>query len=77
MARLKQLGIRVELHNPDQRISKIIRELARRRVPLVAIVGEQEAIHQTLNLRRLGGGEQQEINLAQLEQLAQVMPKAL
>lgn len=66
-SRLKQLGIRVELHNQDRTISKKIRELSKRRVPLIAIVGEQEAKSQTLNLRRLGAVEQQEISLAQLE----------
>ncbi|MBD2107021.1 threonine--tRNA ligase [Nodosilinea sp. FACHB-13] len=66
-SRLKQLGIRVELHNQDRTISKKIRDLSKRRVPLIAIVGEQEAKSQTLNLRRLGAVEQQEISLAQLE----------
>ncbi|MBD3885289.1 threonine--tRNA ligase [Phormidium tenue FACHB-886] len=67
-SRLQQLGIRVELHNQDRTISRKIRELSKRRVPLMAIVGEQEAISQTLNLRRLGAVEQQEVNLAHLEQ---------
>lgn len=66
-SRLKQLGIRVELHNQDRTISKKIRDLSKHRVPLVAIVGEQEAKSQTLNLRCLGAVEQQEISLAQLE----------
>jgi threonyl-tRNA synthetase len=68
-SRLKQLGIRVELHNQDRTISKKIRELSKRRIPLIAIVGEQEAKNQTLNLRCLGAVEQPEISLAQLEQM--------
>jgi threonyl-tRNA synthetase len=66
-ARLKQLGIRVELHDQDRTINKKIRELSKRRMPLIAIVGEQEAMNQTLNLRCLGAAEQQEMSLAQLE----------
>ncbi|MBD1874880.1 threonine--tRNA ligase [Nodosilinea sp. FACHB-131] len=66
-SRLKHLGIRVELHNQDRTISKKIRDLSKHRVPLIAIVGEQEAKSQTLNLRCLGAVEQQEISLAQLE----------
>jgi threonyl-tRNA synthetase len=68
-SRLKQLGIRVEFHNQDQTISKKIRDLSKRRIPWIAIVGEQEAMRQTLNLRRLGVAEQQEISLAELERV--------
>ncbi|MBD1852983.1 threonine--tRNA ligase [Cyanobacteria bacterium FACHB-502] len=66
-SRLKQLGVRVELHDQDQTISKKIRELSKRRIPLIAIVGEQEIKSKTLNLRFLGTVEQQEISLDQLE----------
>lgn len=77
-ARLKRLGVRVEFHNQDQTIGKKIRELSKRRIPLIAVVGEQEAMSQTLNLRRLGSVEQQAISLAQLEQILAdlVMPIA-
>jgi threonyl-tRNA synthetase len=68
-SRLKQLGIRVEFHNQDQTISKKIRDLSKRKIPWIAIVGEQEVMHQTLNLRRLGVAEQQEISLAELERV--------
>ncbi len=66
---LKQLGVRVELDNRERTIGKKIRELILRKIPSIAIVGEQEALNQTLNLRRNGGGsvEQLEMNLAQLE----------
>lgn len=74
-SQLKHLEVRVELHDQDRTIGKKIRELSRRKVPLIAIVGEQEAMRQTLNLRQLGAVEQQEISLAQLEQmLALAMP---
>ena len=66
-SRLKRLGVRVELHNRDRTISKKIRELSKRKIPLLAIVGEQEAINKSLNLRCLGAAEQQEMSLAQLE----------
>lgn len=68
-SRLQQLGVRVELHRQDQTLSKKIRELSKRRIPLIAIVGEQEARNQTLNLRRLGAAEQENMSLAQLERV--------
>ena len=66
-SRLKQLGFRVELLNRDRTIGKKIRELSKRRVPLIAIVGEQEVLRKTLNLRRLGDAQQQEISLVEFE----------
>ena len=67
-SRLKQLGVRVEFDNRDRTISKKIRELSKRKIPLIVIVGEQEVINQTLNLRCLGAADQQEMSLVQLEQ---------
>jgi threonyl-tRNA synthetase len=67
-ARLKHLGIRAELHADDATISKKIRELSERKVPLIAIVGEREAANQTVNLRRLGVPGQEEMPLVQLEE---------
>ncbi len=66
-SRLKQLGVRVELHNQDRTIGKKIRELSKRKIPLIAIVGKQEAMNQKLNLRCLGTPKQQEMSLAELE----------
>ena len=66
--RLQQQGIRVELHDRDHTIGKKIRELSQRRVPLIVIVGEQEAMNQTLNLRNLGSVAQQAMTIDQLEQ---------
>jgi threonyl-tRNA synthetase len=67
-ARLRRMGIRAQLHADDATISKKIRELSARRVPLIAIVGEQEAANGTVNLRRLGVLGQEEMALAQLEE---------
>jgi len=65
--RLKQIGAKVELNVSDRTIAKKIRELSARKIPLIAVVGEKEAINQSLNLRRLGILGQQEIQLAELE----------
>ncbi|MDJ0589882.1 MAG: threonine--tRNA ligase [Pleurocapsa sp. MO_226.B13] len=65
--RLRELGGRVELHNQDQTISKKIRQLSKRKIPLIAIVGEREAMSQKLNLRCLGASKQQEMSLTELE----------
>ncbi len=75
VSRLKRMGIRVELHNQDRTISKKIREISKRKVPLIAIVGEQEASNQNLNLRCLGAKEQEEMSLVQFEEkLADIFP---
>lgn len=42
-------------------------ELSQRRIPLIAIVGEQEAMNQTVNLRCLGEADPQAMTLIQLE----------
>ena len=65
--RLRQLGVRVELHNQNRTISKKIREFSKRKIPLIAIVGEQEAMNQRLNLRCLDAVKQQEMSLAEFE----------
>lgn len=65
--RLRRIGIRAELLKSDRTISKKIRELSERKVPLIAVVGEREAAHSTVNLRRLGVPGQEEIAFAQLE----------
>jgi threonyl-tRNA synthetase len=67
-ARLGRMGIRAELHADDATISKKIRELSQRKVPLIAIVGEREAANGTVNLRRLGVPGQEEVAFAQLEE---------
>jgi threonyl-tRNA synthetase len=67
-AKLGRMGIRAELHADDATISKKIRELSERKVPLIAIVGEREAANGTVNLRRLGVPGQEEIAFAQLEE---------
>jgi threonyl-tRNA synthetase len=66
-AKLKGIGVRVELCQGDRTISKKIRELSHRKVPLIAVVGEKEAVNGTVNLRRLGVSSQEEIKFAQLE----------
>lgn len=66
--KLKGMGIRVELYADDATISKKIRELSERKMPLIAIVGEREAANGTVNLRCLGVSGQEEIAFAQLEE---------
>lgn len=67
VAKLRQNGVRVELANRDGTISKKIRELSARKIPLIAVVGENEAANGTINLRRLGISAQEEVEFAQLE----------
>lgn len=67
-SRLQQRDVRAELHTRDRTISKKIRELSQRKIPLIAVVGEQEALHQTLKLRCLGSSDQHEMKLTHLEE---------
>ena len=64
---MRRNGVRVELAKRSGAISKKIRELFERKIPLIAVVGEQEAAKGTVNLRRLGVSGQQEIELSHLE----------
>ena len=65
--RLRQLGVRAELHGGDQTISKKIRALSRRKIPLIGVLGEQEAENQALSLRQLGNPRQRVMSLGELE----------
>ncbi|MGG6297794.1 threonine--tRNA ligase [Leptolyngbya sp. AN02str] len=68
--KLKSQGIRIELYNQNRTIHRKIRELSQRKVPLVVIIGEQEAKSQTINLRRLGSASKPEdMSLSHLEQM--------
>lgn len=68
VSKLRRRGVRTELINRDATISKKIRELSKRKIPLIAVVGEIEAANATVNLRRFGISTQEEIALAQLEE---------
>ncbi|MBW4507520.1 MAG: hypothetical protein KME64_13550 [Scytonematopsis contorta HA4267-MV1] len=67
-AKLRSINVRVELVKRDATISKKIRELSKRKIPLIAVVGDHEAANGTVNLRRFGVSGQQEITLAKLEE---------
>jgi threonyl-tRNA synthetase len=66
--KLRRMGIRVELHADDATISKKIRELSERKVPLIAVVGEREAANGMVNLRRLGVPGSEDVAFVQLEE---------
>ncbi len=66
-AKLRSINVRVELVKRDATISKKIQELSKRKIPLIAVVGDREAANGNVNLRRFGVSSQQEITLAQLE----------
>ncbi|WP_407888165.1 His/Gly/Thr/Pro-type tRNA ligase C-terminal domain-containing protein [Scytonema sp. NUACC26] len=49
-------------------ISKKIRELSAKKIPLIAIVGEQEKVNGTVNICRLGVAGQEEIEFVKLKE---------
>ncbi|KYC41636.1 hypothetical protein WA1_16440 [Scytonema hofmannii PCC 7110] len=65
---IESMGIRTELYVGERTISKKIRELSAKKVPLIAVVGEQEKVNGTVNLRRLGVAGQEEIKLVKLKE---------
>jgi threonyl-tRNA synthetase len=65
---VKSMGMRTELYVGDGTISKKIRELSAKKVPLIAIIGEQEKANGTVNVRRLGVARQEEIEFAKLKE---------
>lgn len=75
-AQLRRMGVRAELHGSDRTISKRIRELSAQKIPLIAIVGEREAVNNTVNLRRLGSSGQEEMTISQLENELKLSPVA-
>jgi threonyl-tRNA synthetase len=56
-------GIRAELDCRNEKISYKVRELSLAKVPVIAVVGKNEAEQRTLALRRLGSQEQEVISL--------------
>ena len=55
-AALKAAGLRVELDLRNEKINYKVREHSHQKVPLIAVVGRQEAEERTLALRRFGTG---------------------
>lgn len=65
--KLKHQGVRVELRNGRDTIGKKIRDLSQRKIPLIAIVGDQEALNQQVKLHCLGDNKQPSLSLPQLQ----------
>jgi threonyl-tRNA synthetase len=58
-ARLKAAGLRAELDIRNEKINYKVREHSHAKVPVILVVGKREAEEGTVNIRRLGSGEQQ------------------
>ena len=56
-------GIRAELDCRNEKISYKVRELSLAKIPVIAVVGKNEAEQRTLALRRLGSQEQEVMSL--------------
>jgi threonyl-tRNA synthetase len=59
LARLKAAGIRAELDLRNEKINYKVREHSLAKVPLILVVGRQEAENQSVALRTLGGASQE------------------
>jgi len=59
LARLKAAGIRAELDLRNEKINYKVREHSLAKVPLILVVGRQEAENQSVALRTLGGANQE------------------
>lgn len=58
LKRLQRAGIRVEADLRNEKISYKIREHSLKKIPVIAVVGKNEAAEETLTLRRLGEEKQ-------------------
>ena len=65
---LAESGLRVEVDDSANSMQKKIRENARQKIPYLLIVGDREAEEGTVNVRRRGEKQQEEM---QLEAFAQ------
>jgi threonyl-tRNA synthetase len=64
VAQLRQQGIRAELDETSETVSKKIRTAARAKIPNTVVIGEREQQENTATLRRLGSPEQQTMPFA-------------
>jgi len=58
LKRLQRAGIRVEADLRNEKISYKVREHSLKKIPVIAVVGKNEAAEETLTLRRLGEEKQ-------------------
>ncbi len=68
---LKQAGIRVELDDRNEKLGYRLREAQTKKIPYTLILGNQEQEKQTVNIRRHGNEEKEEIALTQFIELVQ------
>jgi threonyl-tRNA synthetase len=61
--KLHEKGIRVELDLRNEKISYKVREHSLQKIPFIFVVGKNEALEQTIALRRLGGDSQENLSL--------------
>ncbi|NQV83894.1 MAG: threonine--tRNA ligase, partial [Rhodospirillales bacterium] len=75
MAELEAAGLRAELDVRNEKINYKIREHSHAKVPVILVVGGQEASEGTVAVRRLGGKDQE--NLALKEATARLRDEAV
>jgi threonyl-tRNA synthetase len=63
VAAAKRVGLRVEADLRNEKITYKVREHSLAKAPLLLVLGRREAAERTVNLRRLGGQEQQALAL--------------
>jgi threonyl-tRNA synthetase len=67
-AELAEKDLRVEVDGSQNSMQKKIRENARQRIPYLLIVGDREADEGTVNVRRRGEKQQEEMELGAFAQ---------
>lgn len=61
---LRKAGLRVSVDTRNEKISYKIREHSAKKIPIMLICGKHEVETETVNIRRLGAKDQQQISLA-------------
>lgn len=62
---LKAAGIRVDIDSRSESVGKKIREAETQKVPVMIVVGKQEAANSTVTIRRRGVKDQQQLTLTE------------
>ena len=72
VGQLRDAGLRAEANLKDDRVGYKIRQASLQKIPYVIVVGEKEAVAQTVNVRSRDHGEQGEMSVASfLESLSE------
>ncbi|MGI4775829.1 MAG: His/Gly/Thr/Pro-type tRNA ligase C-terminal domain-containing protein, partial [Janthinobacterium lividum] len=63
---LSKAGIRSELDISSEKVNYKIRNYSNKKIPIIGVIGKQEAASNTVSLRRLGSDVQEQMTIEEL-----------